>query len=293
MYVLSNTVRRFRGKAGAAIDAPAPLCYNSGMNRTELLTKLCRTPAERVLLSRVWDQMEAARTRGQAQHTHFLSPDEQGAVRRLAEAAGEPEFHFCGGYDQAQRQIAVFLPDWLAWEDYDPSEDLAALRTVWSAHDHLTHRDLLGALMGQGIKREVLGDLLVGPESCDLLVLREMAPYLLQSFQSAGRAKLRVEEVPLAHLHIPVQEVRRIRDTVSSLRLDAVAAVGFSLSRSKMADLVRAGRVTVNWQATERTDQAVQEGDVISCRGLGRCRVAEIGGLSRKGRINLTMERYL
>ncbi len=277
----------------AAIDAAFFLCYNTGMNRTELLTKLCRTPEERILLSRVWDQMEAARTRGWAQRTHFLSPGEQEAVRRLSSAAGGAACLFCGGYDGAQRQIAVFLPDWMAEEEYDCAEDLAALRASWSAHDRLTHRDLLGALMGQGVKREVLGDLLVGPESCDLLVLREMAPYLLQSFQSAGRARLHVEEIPLGHLHIPEQAVRQVRDTVSSLRLDAVAAVGFSLSRAKMADLIRAGRVTVNWQATERTDQTVKEGDVISCRGLGRCRVAEVGGLSRKGRVNLTMERYL
>ena len=264
------------------------------MNKTDYLSKAARTPEERLLLSRVWDQMEAANLRNVPQAAHFLSPDEQNTVRRLLDAFGNPPHRLWGGYPEAQRKRCVFLPDWMEWEDYDEGETLvAALRAVWYEGDSLTHRDILGSLMGQGIKREMVGDLLVDRHSCDLLVCPEIAPYLLQNLVSAGRTKLSVIRVGLHQLHIPVQEVKKIRDTVAALRLDAVAAVGFSTSRAKMADYIRAGRVSVNWQATERTDLAVKAGDVISCRGLGRCRLAETGSLSRKGRINIEMERYL
>lgn len=262
------------------------------MNKTDYLSKTSRTPEERILLSRVWDQIETAQRRSVPQHTHFLTPEEQRQVARLLEALGSPPHKFWGGYQEAQRQLCVFLPDWLEWEDWEEAP-VSALRAQWYAGDKLTHRDLLGALMGQGIKRETVGDILVDQSSCDLLVLTEMAPYLEQNFTSAGRTRLSVSQVPLSRLHIPVQEVKRIRDTVASLRLDAVAAAGFSTSRAKMADEIRAGKVTVNWQATQRTDFPVSEGDVISCRGLGRCRVASVGGLSKKGRISLELERYL
>ncbi|MBQ3090395.1 MAG: RNA-binding protein [Oscillospiraceae bacterium] len=262
------------------------------MNRTDFLSKISRTPEERLLLSRVWDQMETAQRRGIPQATHFLSPDEQNAVRNLLAAQGHPPHRFWGGYQEAQRQICVFLPDWMSWEDYD-QQPISALRAQWYQSDSLTHRDLLGALMGQGIKRETVGDLLVSEHSCDLLVLSEMAGYLERNLTSAGRVSLSVSPVPLGHLHIPVQAFRQIRDTVATLRLDAVAASGFSVSRAKMADYIRAGKMTVNWALTTRTDLPVREGDIISCRGLGRCRLAETGGLSRKGRINLLLERYL
>ena len=262
------------------------------MNKTEYLTRAARTPEERLLLGRVWDQMDAAQRRSIPQYTHFLSPEEQRLVQSLLNAVGGPPHRFWGGYDGAQRQICVFLPDWLEFEDWE-ERPVTALRAAWYEGDSLSHRDLLGALMGQGIKREMVGDLLVDRTSCDILVLEELSSYLLQNLTTAGRAKLSLSPVGLGQLHIPVQEVKRIHDTVAALRLDAVAAAGFSVSRAKMADYIRAGRVSVNWAETDKTDCIVKEGDVISCRGLGRCRVAETGGLSRKGRINLVMERYL
>lgn len=262
------------------------------MNKTDYLSKISRSPEERILLSRVWDQIECAGLRSVPQATHFLTPEEQRLVAQLLHALGDPPHRFWGGYTEAQRQLCVFLPDWMVWEEYDETP-ITALRASWYQGDSLTHRDLLGSLMGQGIKRETVGDLLVSDHSCDLLVLPELAPFLLQNWTSAGRTKLSVREVALGELHIPVQEVKRIHDTAASLRLDAVAASGFSLSRAKMADYIRAGKVAVNWQVTERTDFPVQAGDVISCRGLGRCKLAEVGGLSKKGRINLELERYL
>lgn len=262
------------------------------MNKTDYLSKVSRTPEERLLLGKVWDQIEAAGQRSIPQVTHFLSPDEQNSIQRLLDALGNPPHRFWGGYEEAQRKLCVFLPDWMEWEDYDEAP-IVLLRAQWYQGDSLTHRDLLGSLMGQGIKRETVGDLLVSGHSCDLLVLSDIAPYVEQNLTSAGRVKLSVSRAPLEHIHIPVQEVRHIHDTVATLRLDAVASSGFSVSRAKMADYIRAGRVTVNWALTTRTDLPVKEGDVISCRGLGRCRLAETGGLSRKGRINLHLERYL
>lgn len=262
------------------------------MNKTDYLSKASRTPEERLLLGKVWDQIEAASLRSIPQATHFLSPDEQNSVQRLLDALGHPPHQFWGGYEEAQRKLCVFLPDWMEWEDYDETP-ITLLRAEWYQGDSLTHRDLLGSLMGQGIKRETVGDLLVSGSSCDLLVLSDIAPYVEQNLVSAGRTRLSVRQVPLEHIHIPVQEVRHIHDTVATLRLDAVAAAGFSVSRAKMADYIRAGRVTVNWALTTRTDHPMKAGDVISCRGLGRCKLAETGGLSRKGRVNVELERYL
>ena len=87
--------------------------------------------------------------------------------------------------------------------------------------------------------------------------------------------------------------VKTIRDTVAALRLDAVLAAGFSTSRSKAADLVSAGRVSVNHRECAKADRTVGEGDVLSCRGLGKCVVKEVLGQSKKGRFMLVLERYI
>ena len=87
--------------------------------------------------------------------------------------------------------------------------------------------------------------------------------------------------------------VKTVRDTVAALRLDAVLAAGFSTSRSKAADFISAGRVSINHRECMKGDRAVNEGDVLTCRGLGKCVVKEVLGASRKGRIMLVLERYV
>lgn len=263
------------------------------MDKTELLNHLASSEEERLLLSRVLDQQRLAARRNIPAATAFLSPAERAAAERLIAAVGYPAHAFFGGYDAAERRVCVFLPDWLTPEEADEGEYLCAVRAVWKSPEALTHRDFLGALMGLGLKRETVGDILVGKGSCDLLLLPELRPFVLQNLESAGRVKLSLSELPLAELSVPVGEVKTVHDTVASLRLDAVASSGFSVSRGKIAEAITAGRVALNWRAVTKPDTPVKEGDVISCRGLGKCRLTAVGGQSRKGRTAVTLERYL
>ena len=134
---------------------------------------------------------------------------------------------------------------------------------------------------------------MVGDGACDIFVFRELAPYLLQNLTGAGRAKIRVEELPLESVAPPEKQVKTVRDTVSSLRLDAVLSTGFSVARGKAADLITAGRVELNHRPCVKADRTVNEGDVMTCRGLGKCVLKEVSGLSKKGRTMIVMERYL
>ena len=258
------------------------------MTKTELLDRCARSGEERVLLGRVLDKLTQARDRSIPAHTPFLSPGERASVEDLLNAAGRPRHLFFGGYPEAERTVCLFLPDWQEEDDAlaDPSGPVAALEAVFPADAGLTHRDLLGSLMGLGITREKLGDILISPGRAQVLALRETLPILLSQWEGAGRYTLKLRELPLDQLEAEPPKVKTIRDTVSALRLDAVLACGFSTSRTKAAEFISAGRVSLN-------HRAVEEGDVLSCRGLGKCVVKEILGQSKKGRVMLVMERYI
>ena len=260
------------------------------MTKSELLSKVAQTPDERQLLARICDQMDHAQ-RGAPGCTPFLSTAQQEAARRLIAAAGYPRHLFFGGYPDAERKVCAFLPDWQ--EESDWESPFTALRCRWQSGEKLTHRDFLGSILGQGLDREKVGDLLVGDGVCDIFVFRELSPYLLQNLTGAGRARLRVEEIPLADITPPEKQVKLVRDTVSSLRLDAVLSTGFSIARGKAADLITGGRVELNHRPCVKADRTVNEGDVMTCRGLGKCVLKEISGLSKKGRTMIVMERYL
>ena len=264
------------------------------MNKTELLDRCARSGEERTLLARVLDKLELAQNRGVPAHTPFLTPGEQAAAADLLTAWGNPRYAAFGGYEGSERNILYFPPDWQEPEDAlsDPEGPLAALEGTFPNGASLTHRDILGSLMGLGITREKLGDILILEGKCQVVALREALPILLSQWESAGRWKVSVGEIPLSALTPRPPTVKTVRDTVAALRLDAVLAAGFSTSRSKAADLISAGRVSINHRECMKGDRTVNEGDVLTCRGLGKCVVKEVLGASRKGRIMLVLERY-
>ena len=265
------------------------------MNKTELLTRLCADADERLVLARVMDKLELARSRCVPAHTFFLTLAQQDAAARLIAACGHPAHLFWGGWEGAERRLAAFLPDWMEPEDFTAAEDapITALTLTPSGGEHLTHRDYLGSILGLGLTREKIGDLLVGEGYCQVLLLREVEHVLLTQLSQVGRARVQVTPCPLSELRPPEQKTKTIRDTVPALRLDAVASTGFSLSRSRMAALISSGRLSLNGRECDKPDRAVEEGAVLSCRGLGKCVLREVSGTSKKGRIMIVMERYL
>lgn len=263
------------------------------MNKTELLNKFSKDGEQRMELARVLDQMQCADTRSIPCPTQFLSPALRASVESLLCACGHPRHLFAGGYEGAERTICVFLPHWQEVEDYDQSQDLAAISAAFPRQATLTHRDILGALMGLGITREKIGDILMGEHEAQIVCLRETLPIVLSQFDQAGRYPLTLQEITLTQLTPAPQTVKEIHDTVATLRLDAVVASGFSLSRSKAAQCITTGRVSVNHMECVKSDRLVEQGDVLTCRGLGKCVLAQVGGQSRKGRIILTLHRYV
>ena len=95
---------------------------------------------------------------------------------------------------------------------------------------------------------------------------------------------------------IPVSmeaKIKIIRDTVPSLRLDAVAASGFHMARGKAAALVESGRVQVNWRECTKPDKLLAAGDTVSARGFGKFEVSEVGGVTKKGRTSIVLKVYV
>ena len=261
------------------------------MDRSNI-EKIAHTPEDRVLLAKVWDKINAGLRRNIPGNTCFLSPRELEMTRYLF---GDLEgLHYFGGYEGAERQMLIYLPEFLDETAlYDDDCPLICLRAKFYEGDSPNHRDFLGALMGAGIAREVLGDICVGKDSCDFFVTAEIAPYLLQNFTSAGRAKVSITQIHLSDVQIPEPEVKQIKDTLASLRLDSVISSGFRIGRSLASQYVSAGKAAINGLPCEKPDKAVAEGDKISLRGMGKILLRCVGGQTKKGRISVVIDRYI
>ncbi len=255
------------------------------------IEKIAQTGEDRMLLAKLWDKINAGIRKNVPANTCFLSAREQEMAKYLF---GEPEgLHAFGGYADAERRMLVFLPEYLDEEALWEDGPCVCLRASFYQGDSPDHRDFLGALMGAGIGRETLGDICVGTESCDFFVTSEIAPYILQNFTSAGRARLHLSQVPLREASIPEPEVKEIRDTLASLRLDSLISSGFRIGRSLAAQYVSAGKAAIDGLPCEKPDKAVGEGSKVSVRGLGKIKLHAVNGKTKKDRISVVIHRYV
>jgi len=256
------------------------------------IEKIAKTPEDKVLLAKIWDKINAGIQRNIPANTAFLSPRELELTKYLF--GNVDGLHSFGGYEDAERRMLVYLPDYLdedaLWQEDSP---LICLRATFYQEDTPSHRDFLGALMGAGIARETVGDICVGKGSCDFFVTTEIAPYILQNFTGAGRTKVHLEQIPLSQVHVPEPETKQIRDTLASLRLDSVISSGFRIGRSLAAQHITAGRVAIDGLPCEKPDRGVDEGCKISVRGLGKIKLTSVNGQTKKGRISVVIDRYV
>ena len=261
------------------------------MDRSNI-EKIARAPEDKVLLAKVWDKIQTGMRKNIMANTCFLTLRELDMTRYLF---GDLEgLHAFGGYPEAERQMLVYLPEYLdenaLTEDGSP---LVCLRATFYEGDSPSHRDFLGALMGAGIARETIGDICVSKGSCDFFVTDEIAPYILQNFTGAGRTKLHLETIPLSQVQIPEPETKQIKDTLASVRLDSVIATGFRIGRSLAAQYVSAGKAAINGLPCEKPDKTVEEGAKVSVRGLGKIKLTAVNGQTKKGRISVVIDRYI
>lgn len=242
---------------------------------------------ERFLSAHIADLKKAAERSGTPRFSGFLN-EREAAVAQFA-VKGTPCFY--GGYPDAERTVCGFVEGTYAQEL--PPEDIFPVSAVtfsFRKSDVLTHREILGALMSLEIRRELLGDILTAEGYAVVFVL-EGAVDLVNSVDKIGRVGVSAEIGVTKPL--PEQKMLRTEHTVSSLRLDCVVSAAINTSRDRSASLIKSGMVSADFLPCTNVSAEVRENTVISIRGSGRYRLSGISGETRKGRIRITIEKYL
>lgn len=245
---------------------------------------------EKLLLSRAEDALRLAEKHYSVKTLGFLTPTERVFLQKNLVPDSGMQVLYDGGFDGAERTLLVCAPD---FAEPEPEEYLSALECTGRELDGLSHRDYLGSLMGLGIVRESIGDIVVLPEKAFIMVKPEQTEYILQNLTKIGRRGVRLRVCGIEEVQPPQRETKEISTTVSALRLDSILASAIGVSRGRAAELIRGGLVTVNWELTEELSKVLKEGDVFSVRGYGRFCLSHVGGTTRKGRQSIVISRYI
>lgn len=249
---------------------------------------------ERRLMRRVEELCRVAQEREIPRYTGFLSDREQVLAQAACHRAGFAAQRFWGGYAQAERKVLCLEPP-QAWQE-EPVAYLRLTAMALSGEKHPGHRDYLGSILGLGLDRACVGDLLKDPQEPAVfyaVVLADKQAFIAAELTSAGRCPLRVEEceaLPESIVNGPERTVREA--TVPSLRVDAVLAAMMHTSRARAAEYIAAGRVEINHLPLRTAHELVYAQDVFTVRGVGRYRLVDIGGKSRKDRVFVSFFQY-
>ena len=262
-----------------------------------------RTKEEFGLLYARLDDLAARSARGEVAISPFFSPREQYFAMQYLTRCGVRALSF-GGVRGAERRRLYLLPDYMEAEEdtlpevlaeFGVESDISAVLVQGSGYRTLTHRDFLGSLLGLGVSRAVLGDILVEEQrNAVLLCENAIVPFLLSHVERVGNDKVRtslLSEEALGSLSV-THRTSSISDTVASERLDCVVAALCRLSRERARECVLSELVELNFAVENRPDRTVEAPAMLSVRGVGRFRVLALSDLTKKGRIRLLAEKY-
>lgn len=248
------------------------------------------TTEDAVFSAHVADLFEDAGTRNKTRFTNFLDLHQLSLARRVAASFLRGNAMFYGGHGEGERlMLGVFAP----WEE--PAEErfpIAAVTLRFREQDSLTHRDILGSLMGLGLKREAVGDLLLEEGIAVCFLTETAARVVLNELEKVGRYGVRVtagapEKLP------PARRYEEINVNISSPRLDCVVAALCRLSREKAAQLIRGQLAQINGAVAAECAANIKEGDILSLRGYGKFLFDRILYTTKKDRLAVLCKKYI
>lgn len=246
----------------------------------------------REMAVRVIDQAEQAIKTWEVVCTDFLSPPEGVDVQQMLSRLTEVQFVAWGGYPQAERQRVAIARSELPLEVTQVG--LVPLEIAGNfLFDPASHRDFLGALLGTGIVREKVGDILVlGERGAQAIVVPDLAEFLELNLTQVRSVPVKTRSIDWSELKVREPKKKELTTVEASMRLDAIASAGFGMSRSKMADLITTGDVRVNWKEITQASHLLKSGDLVAIRGKGRLEVGEVA-VTKKDRYRVQLTRLM
>lgn len=244
---------------------------------------------ELLLKKRIAELKKRAEFAYKAEFTDFLTLSE---IQTAKSVLGGANFLFYGGFADSERQMLCVAPD--TTEITPELFPICGMRITpknVKFAENITHRDVLGSVLGLGLDRSVIGDIYLKEKEAYLLCAERIAPFLSEHLVQVRHTAVSCR-IDLADTDEFKREFQTVTRTVAANRIDAVAAAAFGISRSSVVSAVTGGKVFINGRETTSPSVTAKEGDIISFRGYGKVRLKEIGGLTKKGRISITLERY-
>ncbi len=240
-----------------------------------------------LLYARIKDTADICERTSKCKYLGFLSAEQAAAAKKYLEKRSL-NYGFFGGYESAQRVMLGCFPDWVTEEEYP----ISAVTFLFRKSDTLAHRDVLGSLMGLGLTRDSVGDILIGEGKAIVFLSEDITDYVITQTEKIGKTGVKCingfeGELPES------DKLAEFSTTIASERLDCVVAALCGISRGLALEKISQGLVSVNSFVTDKITLSVNKDDVITVRGKGKFIVSSLNNRTRKNRLVLNYKKYV
>ncbi len=230
-------------------------------------------------MRRIIDKIEMVLNNHVEASTDFLDPYERSLAKSILNRFDEINYLENGGIDQAERKIISIYPHYL--DSSTVENEIVALRLTGDLQE-LSHKDYLGGILSLGINRTKIGDILLHNDYVDIIVKSELSDFIILNANKIGNQNITIKQCPIEQLLAVELDFKEMNRVLSSNRLDSYISGCYNLSRKDSGNIIKSGRVKVNWQSIEKISKEVEVGDMISVRGYGRSIFHSVEGLTKK-----------
>jgi len=250
----------------------------------------CHNAEDKLLIAKVEDLFRICDKNFVPSVSNFLNERECYIAESICRKHSELRYGFWGGYESANRRVLCVYNEYFDdnWRD---ETGIKCLTFSFRKEDKLTHRDFLGSLMAMRLKREMIGDIIIDEGIAQIFADEIAAKHIMAELCKVGRVGVSISDDIPFRLETK-QEFQEISGTVSSMRIDAVLSLGLHLSREKTAKIIEAQKVQLNYVQTCSVSKEVKCGDIFSVKEHGKFILSDVTGISKKGRIHITIQKY-
>jgi len=225
---------------------------------------------------------------GQTVFTDFLNPEEQRLLKKAC-ASENMQMKLYGGKGEFERAVASISP-----ESYEGEFPIQVLKATGNfKFEKLDHRDYLGAILSQGVKREAIGDINVFDDGAEIWVLKDISSHICMCIDKIKHTGIKLQPIEDKDVRERIQNYKVYTVNAASMRLDAIASAMTGLSRGKILEMIKKGEVKLNYAEEYDPSSKTASGDIISIKGYGRYILSQVLGNTRSGRLNIEIKKYI
>lgn len=246
---------------------------------------------EQILIKRLKELGTKAYYKDILTYTDFLNLNEISIFHSIKKDFGRLSYESYGGYEGAERQVFFLKGKEIKFnfDDYISCVLIEPLNKKFA--DKLSHRDFLGSILGLGLERGKIGDILVRDKAAYCFCFTNISEFIIDNLSKVKRTSVSCSLVD-TKVKAFTPDFIEIKGIISSNRLDSIISVALQTSRSKVLKLISSGKIFINGKEVLSNSYSLKEDDILSIRGHGKFIYKGESGKTRKDKLRILLLKY-